>query len=119
MEEAGNHPLFVEPGALGKIQHVDAVELVILAPVDQPRDGIGNRGSAVCFNIDLGLIPLMPLDYMGAERPCNARSLFGLIESEPRLSLCFYVFLASRRPLRSKRFASGAYTTSASDRVAS
>ena len=49
MEEAGNHPLFVEPGALRKIQHVDAVELVILAVVDQPRDGIGNRGIGGLF----------------------------------------------------------------------
>src|ERR1700730_3639485 len=43
MEEAGDHPFFVEPGPLGKIQHIDSVELVILALVDQPRDSIGHR----------------------------------------------------------------------------
>ena len=44
MQEAGNHLLLVEPGPLGKIQHVDAVELVVLALLDQTRDGIGDRG---------------------------------------------------------------------------
>ncbi len=44
MEEAGNHPLFVEPGALRKIQHVDTVKLVVFALIDQPSDGIGDRG---------------------------------------------------------------------------
>ena len=43
MEEAGNHPLFVEPGPRGKIQHIDPVELVVLAVLDQPRDGVGDR----------------------------------------------------------------------------
>ena len=43
MEEAGDHPLFVEPGTLREIQHVDAVELVVLALLDQLQDRVGNR----------------------------------------------------------------------------
>jgi len=43
MEEAGNHPLFVEPGPRRKVQHVDAVELVVLALLDQYPDRIGHR----------------------------------------------------------------------------
>ena len=35
MQEAGNDLLLVEPGARREIQHVDAVELVVLALVDQ------------------------------------------------------------------------------------
>jgi len=42
--KAGNHPLFVEPGALRKIQHVDTVKLVVFALIDQPSDGISDRG---------------------------------------------------------------------------
>ena len=41
--ESRKYPFLVEPGALGKIQHVDPVELVVMAFVDQPRDGVGNR----------------------------------------------------------------------------
>ncbi len=44
MEEAGNHPLFVEPGAFRKIQHIDTVKFVVLAFIDQPRNGVGDRG---------------------------------------------------------------------------
>ena len=40
MEETGNQPLFVEPGLFGEIQHVDPIELVILALLDQMRDRI-------------------------------------------------------------------------------
>ena len=43
MQEAGNHPLFVEPGAPGKIQDVDPVELVVFAVLDQPCNGVGDR----------------------------------------------------------------------------
>ena len=43
MEKAGNHPLFVEAGALREIQHIDPVEFVVLAVLDQPHDGIGDR----------------------------------------------------------------------------
>ncbi len=44
MEEAGDHPLFVEPGAACEIQRIDAVELVVLAVIDQVQDGVGDRG---------------------------------------------------------------------------
>ena len=44
MEEAGNHPLFVQPGALGEIQQIDPVEPVILALLDQVHDRICDRG---------------------------------------------------------------------------
>src|ERR1700722_18319846 len=40
MQEAGNHLLFVEAGALGKVQGVDAIELMIFTVLDQPYDGI-------------------------------------------------------------------------------
>src|SRR3979411_1101730 len=43
MEEAGNRPLLVEPGPRRKIQHVDPVELVVLAIFDQPPDSIDDR----------------------------------------------------------------------------
>ncbi len=43
MEKAGDHPLFVEPGPLGKIQHIDAVEFVVRAAFDQLPDSIGHR----------------------------------------------------------------------------
>ena len=43
MQEAGNHPLFVEPGPRREIQHIDAVELVVLAFFDQLLDSIGHR----------------------------------------------------------------------------
>ncbi len=43
MEEAGNHPLLVEPGPRRKIQHVDPVEFVVLAVFDQLADRIGHR----------------------------------------------------------------------------
>ncbi len=43
MQEAGNHPLLVEPGPRRKVQRVDTVEFVVLALVDQPHDGVGNR----------------------------------------------------------------------------
>ena len=52
MQEAGNHPLFVEPGSLGEIQHVDAVEFVILAVLDQLRMASATAGSAVCFSTE-------------------------------------------------------------------
>ena len=42
MQEAGNHPLLVEPGARRKIQQVDPVEFAVLALVDQPLDGVGH-----------------------------------------------------------------------------
>src|ERR1700740_2539858 len=40
VQETGNHLLFVEAGALGKIQGVDSIELMIFTVLDQPRDGI-------------------------------------------------------------------------------
>src|ERR1700722_15391930 len=40
MQEAGNHLLFVEAGALGKVQGVDSIELMIFTLLDQPCDGI-------------------------------------------------------------------------------
>jgi len=40
MQEAGNHLLFVEAGALGKVQGVDSIELMIFTVLDQPCDGI-------------------------------------------------------------------------------
>ena len=43
MEEAGDHPFFVEPGAACEIQRVDTVELVIFAVIDQAQDGLGDR----------------------------------------------------------------------------
>jgi len=43
MEEAGNHPLFVQPGSPRKIQQVDPVEFVVLALINKPRNGIGDR----------------------------------------------------------------------------
>jgi hypothetical protein len=43
MEKAGNYPLFVEPGALGKVQQIDAVKLVIRAVFDQPLNRIGHH----------------------------------------------------------------------------
>ena len=43
MQETGNHPLFVEPGSFGEIQHVDPIELVILTVLDQMRDRIRHR----------------------------------------------------------------------------
>src|SRR5258708_38543965 len=43
VEEAGNHPLLVEPGLPGKIQDVDPVELVVLAFLDEPGNCIGHR----------------------------------------------------------------------------
>ena len=43
MQEARDRLLLVEAGALGKIQRVDAVEFMILAVLDQPRDRIGDR----------------------------------------------------------------------------
>src|SRR3981081_699523 len=43
MEEAGNRPLLVEPGPRRKIEHVDPVELVVLAIFDQPPDSIDDR----------------------------------------------------------------------------
>ncbi len=43
MQKSGNHPLFVEPGPLRKIQHIDAVELVVLAVLDQFADGVRYR----------------------------------------------------------------------------
>jgi hypothetical protein len=44
VKKTRNDALFVEPGARRKIQHVDAVELVVLALFDQARDCIGHRG---------------------------------------------------------------------------
>ena|SRR5436305_2182636 len=44
VQETGNHPLFVKTGALRKLQQIDAVELVVLALIDQPHDGIGHHG---------------------------------------------------------------------------
>jgi hypothetical protein len=44
MEEARNHFLFVEPAPLRKVQHVDAVEFVVLAPLDHTQDRIGHHG---------------------------------------------------------------------------
>ena len=43
MQEAGDHPLFVETGTLGKIQDIDSIELVVFAVLDQPSDGVGDR----------------------------------------------------------------------------
>ncbi len=43
MQEAGDHLLFVEPGMARKIQHVDPVEFVIRAGLDQLLDGLGDR----------------------------------------------------------------------------
>ena len=40
VQEAGNHLLFVEAGALGKVQGVDSIELMIFTVLDQPCDGI-------------------------------------------------------------------------------
>ena len=42
MQEAGNHPLLVESGTRREIQHVDPVEVAILALLDQLLDGIGH-----------------------------------------------------------------------------
>ena len=52
MEKAGDHPLFVEPGALGKIQHIDPVELVVLAVSISRRMASATAGSAVCFSTE-------------------------------------------------------------------
>jgi hypothetical protein len=43
MQESGNNPLFVEAGSRRKIQEIDAVELMILAILDQVSNGIGYR----------------------------------------------------------------------------
>ena len=43
VKEAGNHPLFIEPGPRRKIQQVDPVELVVPAVFDQLLDRIGHR----------------------------------------------------------------------------
>src|ERR1700722_5615494 len=43
MQKARDHALFVEAGALGEIQHVDPVELMVLAGVDQPQNRVGDR----------------------------------------------------------------------------
>ena len=40
MQEAGNHPLFVETGAPGKVQGVDPIEFVVCAVVDQLCNGV-------------------------------------------------------------------------------
>ncbi len=57
MQEAGNHPLFVEPATSGKIQHVDSVELVVLALVDELGDSVGDRRIGGLFqNRKLGLL---------------------------------------------------------------
>src|SRR5271155_744705 len=40
VQEAGNHLLFVEAGALGKVEGVNSIELVIFTVLDQPCDGI-------------------------------------------------------------------------------
>src|SRR6201998_2504660 len=40
VQEAGNHLFFVEAGALGKVQGVDSIELMIFTVFDQPCDGI-------------------------------------------------------------------------------
>src|SRR3979409_765574 len=44
MEKTGNHPLFVEPATHREIQHVDAIEFVVLACFDQLLDRIGHLG---------------------------------------------------------------------------
>ena len=44
MQEPGNHFLFVERVAMGKIQRIDPVELGVIALFDQPRNRIGDRG---------------------------------------------------------------------------
>ena len=43
MQEAGNHPLFVEAAAPGKVQDIDPIEFVVLALVDEPSDGVCDR----------------------------------------------------------------------------
>jgi len=43
MEEAGDHALLVEPGPRREVQHVDPVEFVIRAVLDQPPNGVGDR----------------------------------------------------------------------------
>ena len=52
VQEAGNHPLFVEPGSAGEVQGVDPVELVILALLDQPAIASTTAGSAVCLRTE-------------------------------------------------------------------
>ena len=43
LQEAGDHLFLVKTVLFGKIQRIDAVELVILAVLDQSYDGIGHR----------------------------------------------------------------------------
>src|SRR6516165_11216951 len=56
VQEAGNHLLFVEAGALGKVQGVDSIEFMIFAVLDQPCDGIRDGSIGGLFqNRKLGL----------------------------------------------------------------
>src|SRR6266446_4181034 len=68
MEEAGNHPLFIEPRALRKIQHVDAVKLVVLAVRDQVSERIGHRRIGGLFQqrkLGLGVAHTRSLEQIG------------------------------------------------------
>ena len=51
VQKARDHPLFVEPGPLRKIQHVDAVELMVLARFRSARRmASATAGSVVCLS---------------------------------------------------------------------
>ena len=74
MQEAGNHPLFVEPGSRRKIQHIDAVEFVVLAVFDQPPNRIGHRrvgGLLQQRKLGLGVAHLASLEQIArASKQC-------------------------------------------------
>ena len=74
MEKAGDHALFVEPGALGEIQHIDPVELVVLAISISCKIASATAGSAVCFSTEnWAWMSLMPTPYMRLPKPaCKA-----------------------------------------------
>src|ERR1700674_3684929 len=66
MQEAGNHPFFVEPTAPGKIQDVDAIELVVFALVDQLGDSVRDcRIGSLLQNGKLGLYVAHDLGLIG------------------------------------------------------
>src|SRR5947199_9132282 len=72
VQEDGNHPLFVETGALRKIQQVDAVEFVVLALTDQPRNGVRDgRIGGLLQNGMLGLDVAHDFTLDGIAQPPN------------------------------------------------
>src|ERR1700757_1344534 len=73
VQEAGNHLLFVEPGALGKVQGVDSIELMIFTVLDQPYDGIRDGPiGGLLQNRKLGLDVAHDSNLIGIAATCLA-----------------------------------------------